>query len=171
MKKIVSATVLSLVLITGNVFGQDKPLHEVYSMMVYNFVKYVQWPANSGSGDFVIGVVGNTEMYNTMAKWYNGNKIGTHTCVVKQFKSAADVSDAQVIFIDRSKSGEFDDINSKTKGKNTLIVTDKNGLGERGSSINFKVVDSKLKFELNQKALEASNLKVASSLAAMAILI
>ena len=171
MKKIVSATVLSLVLITGNVFGQDKPLHEVYSMMVYNFVKYIQWPASSGSSEFVIGVVGNSEMFTTMHKWYNGSKIGTSTCIVKQFKSAEDVSEAQVIFIDRSKSGEFDEINSKTKGKNTLIVTDKNGLGERGSGINFKVVDSKLKFEINQKAIEASHLKVAGSLTAMAILI
>lgn len=171
MKKIVSAAVLSLVLMAGNVFGQDKPMHEVYSMMVYNFVKYIQWPTNSGSGEFVIGVVGNTEMYNTMFKWYNGSKVGSSTCVVKQFKSAAEVSDAQVIFIDRSKSGEFDNINSKIKGKNTLIVTDKNGLGERGSGINFKVVDSKLKFELNQKAIEASHLKVSGSLSAMAILI
>lgn len=171
MKKIVSVVVLSLVLINGNVFGQDKPLHEVYSMMVYNFVKYIQWPANSGSSEFVIGVVGNNEIYHTMHKWYNGSKVGSSTCVVKQFKSAAEVSDAHVIFIDRSKSSEFDDINSKSKGKNTLIVTDKNGLGERGSGINFKIVDSKLKFELNQRAIEASHLKVAGSLSAMAILI
>ena len=74
-------------------------------------------------------------------------------------------------FIDRSKSGEFDAINTKMKGKGTLIITDKNGLGEKGSAINFKTVDNKLKFELNQKAIETSNLKVSGSLTSLAILI
>ncbi len=170
MKKLIFSTLLSLIMLSGNVSAQDKPLHEVYSMMVFNFVKYVQWPSG-GSGEFVIGVVGNTEMYNTMSKWYNGSKVGNFTCVVKQFKSAAEMSECQVVFIDRSKSSEFDAINAKVHGKGTLLITDKNGLGERGSGINFKVVDSKLKFELNQKAIEASNLKVAGALSAMAILI
>jgi hypothetical protein len=52
-----------------------------------------------------------------------------------------------------------------------LVITDKSGLGEKGSGINFKTVDNKLKFELNQKAIEASNLKVSGALSSMAILI
>ena len=70
-----------------------------------------------------------------------------------------------------SCTGDFEDINNKVKGKGTLVITDKNGLGEKGSAINFKTVDNKLKFELNQKAIEASNLKVSGALSSMAILI
>jgi len=62
-------------------------------------------------------------------------------------------------------------VNNMVKGKGTLVITDKNGLGAKGSGINFKMIDNKLKFELNQKALEASNLKVSGSLSSMAILI
>jgi hypothetical protein len=76
-----------------------------------------------------------------------------------------------VLYIDKSKSAEFESANNKVKGKGTLVITDKNGLGEKGSSINFKMVDNKLKFELNQKAIEASNLKVSGALSSMAILI
>jgi len=76
-----------------------------------------------------------------------------------------------VVFIDKSKSGEFDAVNNKVKGKGTLVITDKAGLGEKGSGINFKDVDNKLKFELNQRAVEASNLKVAGALTSMAIFI
>jgi hypothetical protein len=81
------------------------------------------------------------------------------------------MTNCHVVFIDTNKSGEFDAVNNKTKGQSTLVITDKSGLGHRGSSINFKTVDNKLKFELNQKAVEASNLKVSGSLSAMAILI
>ncbi len=96
---------------------------------------------------------------------------GDKTYVIKKFKDASEVTECQVIFIDRSKSNEFDAINNKVKGKGTLVVTDRNGLGVKGSCINFKTVDDKLKFELNQHAIEASNLKVATTLSAMAIMI
>jgi hypothetical protein len=75
------------------------------------------------------------------------------------------------LYIDKSKSGEFEAANEKVKGKGTLVITDKSGLGEKGSAINFKTVDNKLKFELNQRAIEASNLKVSGALSSMAILI
>ena len=169
MKKLVSILTLSAVLVTGSTFGQDKPMHEVYSMMVYNFVKYIQWP-NQG-GEFVIGIVGNDEMFATMNKVYTGSKLGSSTCVVKQYKSASEIGECQVVFIDKSKSSEFDAINAKVRGKNTLVITDKNGLGAKGSGINFKVVENKLRFELNQKAIAEANLKAAGALTSMAILI
>jgi hypothetical protein len=140
-------------------------------MMVFNFVKYVQWPINDNSKEFVIGVVGNNEIYNTLTTWYAGKPKGAKTYVIKKFNNASEVTDCQVIFIDKSKSGEFDAVNNKVRGKGTLVVTDRAGLGSRGSCINFKTEKDKLRFELNQHAIEASNLKVAGSLTSMAILI
>jgi hypothetical protein len=160
-----------VMMVSSAAFSQERPMHEVYSMMVFNFVKYVQWPANDNAKEFVIGVVGNTEIYNTLNSWYGGKAKGTKTYVIKKFNNAAEVTDCQVIFIDKSKSNEFDAVNNKVKGKGTLVVTDRNGLGSKGSCINFKTVDEKLRFELNQQAIEASNLKVAGALTSMAILI
>ena len=164
------AGIINLSLFTQS-FAQERPVHEVYSMMMYNFTKYVQWPDHDASGEFVIGVIGNSEVYNTLNSWYSGKAKGTKTFVIKKFASAGDVTDCHVLFIDKAKSGDFETINSKVKGKGTLVVTDKSGLGEKGSGINFKTVDNKLKFELNQKAIEASNLKVSGALSSMAILI
>ncbi|MBS1487616.1 MAG: YfiR family protein [Bacteroidetes bacterium] len=151
--------------------AQDRPAHEVYSMMVFNFVKYVQWPANDNSQEFVIGVVGNSDIYNTLNSWYGGKPKGNKKYVIKNFAHASELTECQVIFLDKSKSGEFEAVNNKVKGKGTLVVTDRNGLGAKGSCINFKTVDEKLRFELNQQAIEASNLKVSSALTSMAILI
>ena len=158
-------------MVSSAAFSQERPIHEVYSMMVFNFVKYVQWPAGDNSKEFVIGVVGNNEIYNTLNTWYGGKPKGTKTYVIKKFNSAAEVTDCQVVFIDKTKSSEFDAVNNKVRGKGTLVVTDRAGLGSRGSCINFKTVDEKLRFELNQQAVEASNLKVAGALTSMAILI
>ncbi len=171
MKKIQKALVALFIFSSTAVFSQDRPMHEVYSMMVYNFIKYVQWPDHSEGGEFVIGIVGNTELYTTLNAWYGGKPRGGKTYVIKKFHNAAEVANCHVVFIDKTKSSEFDAVNSKVKGKGTLVITDKAGLGEKGSAINFKNVDNKLKFELNQRAVEASNLKVAGTLSSMAILI
>ncbi|HCW08749.1 MAG TPA: DUF4154 domain-containing protein [Cytophagales bacterium] len=171
MKAIKSILVAVVLTAATSAMAQERPMHEVYSMMVFNFVKYVQWPTNDNSKEFVIGVVGNNAIYNTLNSWYAGKPKGNKVYVIKKFNSAAEVADCQVVFIDRSKSGEFDAINSKVKGKGTLVVTDRNGLGNKGSCINFTTVEEKLRFEINQHALEASNLKVASTLASMAIII
>jgi len=169
--KMFKALAVAALLISGSTYAQERSVEEVYSMMVFNFTKYVQWPDHAGSGEFVIGVVGNTDIYNTLNGWYGGKPRGTKTYVIKKFANASEVTDCHVLFIDKSKSGEFEAANNKVKGKGTLVITDKNGLGEKGSGINFKMVDNKLKFELNQKAIEASNLKVSGALSSMAILI
>lgn len=163
--------VLAAIAFTGSAHAQERPIHEVYSMMVFNFTKYVQWPDHTASGEFVIGVVGNADVFATLNSWYGGKPRGTKTYVIKKFSNASEVTDCHVVFIDKSKSGEFESINSKLQGKGTLVITDRNGLGSKGSGINFKTVDNKLKFELNQKALETANLKVSGALTSMAILI
>lgn len=170
MKRIYRTLFLAAFLLSGNVFAQQKPIHEIYSMMVYNFIKYIQWP-DGAAGQFVIGVAGNDEMFETMNKSYQGNKMGARTFVIRKIQSPADAQDCQVIFLDKSKSGDFDAINNRVKGTNTLLITDKSGLGVRGSAINFRIVDSKLKFELNQRVLERENLRAAGALTSMAILI
>jgi hypothetical protein len=169
--KTVKALILVSFLFVGSTFAQDRPMHEIYTMMVFNFTKYVQWPDSDKPGEFVIGIVGNEEVYKTLSTWYNGKNKGAKTYVIKKFNNAAEVTECAVVYIDKSKSSEFDAINSKVKGKGTLVVTDRNGLGAKGSCINFKTVDDKLKFELNQKAIEATNLKVSSALTSMAIMI
>jgi len=150
---------------------QERPLHEVYSMMVFNFVKFIQWPPDETNKEFVIGVMGTSKIYNTLSAWYGGKPKGNKMYVIKKFTDASEVTDCQVLFIEGNKSNEFEVAKSKLMGKETLLITDHRGLGAKGSCINFKLEDKKLRFELNQHAIDESKLKVASALSTMAIMI
>ncbi len=171
MKKILVTLMVAAIFSTAAQAQEERPVHEVYSMMLFNFIRYVQWPDHDQSGEFVIGVIGNQDIYNTLNSWYGGKAKGSKTYVIKKFASAAEVGDCHVVFIDKAKSGEFEAVNNKVKGKGTLVVTDRNGLGEKGSCINFKTVNDKLRFEMNQQAIQASNLKVSGALTSLAIVI
>ncbi len=175
MRKLSITLVLSFVAIASinaNVKSEvaDRPVHEIHSMMIYNFVKYIQWPGDN-SQDFVIGVIGSEDVYKTLMGWYNGKIKGNKKFIIKQFASAAEVEDCHILYIAKDASNQFDAIKGKVNTATTLLITDKPGLGKKGSGINFKTVNSKLAFELNQQVIENSNLKVSSQLTAMAILI
>jgi hypothetical protein len=169
MKKIVFLG--ALILFVGNVQAQEKPTHEIHSAMLYNFIKYVQWPNEGESGNFVVGVIGEDDVFNTLKSWYDGKPKGSKKYVIKKLASAAEAGDCQVVYVGKSKSKDFEVIKSSITGKPILTITDGIGLGQKGSCINFKIVDGKLKFELNQAVVTSSNLKVSGQLSSMAIVI
>jgi YfiR/HmsC-like len=170
MKKV--AVVLALLVsISGLVNAQERPTHEIHAAMLFNFVKYVQWPDEGTAGEFVVGVIGDENVFSTLQKWYDGKPKGSKKYVIKKLGSAEEAGTCQVVYVGKSKNRDFDEVKTSTLGKSILTITDGNGLGQKGSCINFKVIDGKLKFELNQATVNASNLKVSSQLSSMAILL
>jgi len=166
---------LSFVLIVyfcaAPLFAQERATHEIHAAMLYNFIKYVQWPNETEPGEFVVGVIGEEKVFNTLKSWYDGKPKGTKKYVIKQLASAAEAADCQVVYVGKSKSREFETVKTSVAGKSVLTITDGNGLGQKGSCINFKVIDGKLKFELNQAVVTSANLKVSGQLTSMAIVI
>jgi hypothetical protein len=160
-----------MVMAVGTVVAQERPTHEIHAAMLYNFIKYVQWPNESEAGEFVVGVIGDENVFNTLKQWYDGKPKGVKKYVIKNLGSADEAGSCQVVYVGKSKNKEFENIKTSTTGKSVLTITDGNGLGQKGSCINFKVIDGKLKFELNQGVIGASSLKVSTQLSSMAILI
>jgi hypothetical protein len=169
MKK--SFLIIAAILLVSVAWAQERATHEVHAAMLYNFIKYVQWPNEAEGGDFVVGVMGEDDVFNTLKTWYDGKPKGSKKYVIKKLASAAEAGTCQVVYLGRTKSKEFENIKNSVAGKSVLTITDGNGLGQKGSCINFKVVDGKLKFELNQATVNSANLKVSGQLSSMAIMI
>ena len=170
MKMIIRTLVFMLVGMTA-VNAQERPTHEIHAAMLYNFIKYVQWPDEGAGGEFVVGVIGEDDVYNTLKQWYDGKPKGSKKYVIRKLSSSAEAAGCQVVYVGKSKSREFENVKNNVNGKSILTITDGNGLAEKGSCINFKVIDGKLRFELNQGVVTSSNLKVSGQLSSMAIMI
>ena len=149
----------------------QKPMHELHSMLIFNFVKYVEWPDEAKSGDFVIAVYGDDKVFDQLNALYGGKTHKGQPVKLVNASSVGQLNNAHLVYLADNKSGDFDAVLSQTTGKPTLLITDKNNLGEQGANINFKVVGGKLKFEINEAAFSKNNLKVSSSLLSMAIVI
>lgn len=174
MKRIKNSLLVVLALtlgVTNANANAEKPIYEIHSMMVYNFAKYINWPSNTSAGNFVIAVMGDDEVYNTMKGWYENKVIGSQKIVVKKFNSPNEIQDCHVLYVGDEQASHFSTIKSYVTGKSTLIITNKSGLGKMGSMINFVEIEGKMRFELNQRAATTANLQISSQLVGMAILI
>lgn len=168
IKLIVIALLFGVVI--NKSFAQDRPMHEIHSMMVYNFIKYIQWPDNS-SDEFVIGVLGHDDVFQTLSTWYGGKLKGDKKFKIIKYDKNSDLKGCHVLYVANQSSKHFEDIQQKIDKSSTLLITDKPGLGQKGSAINFKKVNNRLAFELNQGVIDASSLKVSRQLSNIAIVI
>ncbi len=163
MKRLLTILFILSLFSAGTTFGQGRNTsYDINSKLkaqyIYNFAKFADWPATYKQGNFVIGVIGGTNVYNELVKLYSSKRIGSQPIEIKKYASASDVNKCHVLFLDNSKSNQLPQLVSRLKGKSTLIVTEKEGLIHEGASINFFIRSNKLAYELNKT--EANNRKL-----------
>jgi hypothetical protein len=168
MKKISLVGLMLFVGLLGTLNAQNNEKYQ--ALFIYNFTRYIEWPSN-GSSEFVIGVIGRSNIYNELIAVADGRKVGTQTITVKKFTSASEVSSCQILFISGDASAQVSSLSPALSGKNTLIITERSGLISKGAGINFVINDGKQKFQLSKVNLQKSGLKVNAQLVDMAVLV
>ena len=165
-----SLLVFGLVMaVSVNLLAQDRD-YTYKAIFIYNFIKYIEWPASSQQ--FKIGILNGTpEVMAAFEKMIEKKSGEGHKLVLENYHSASAVGDCQLLFIPDNQSTTLSAVSAKLSGKSTLIVTESDGLIKKGSGINFIVVDGKLRFELNRSTLKDADLKVSSNLLGLAILV
>lgn len=140
------------------------------SNCLYNFSRNINWPDENKTGDFVISIVGDKELFTEMTKLTQNMKVGLQPIAVKYFGSVNEVSGyQQIVFVADWQSNKINALVQKTTGSHTLIVSQTEGLIEKGSMINFIPVNGVMKFEMNKEILRRNNLMASSVLEKMAV--
>jgi hypothetical protein len=139
------------------------------ALFMYNFTKYIEWPATQRSGDFVIGVLGNSSITAELRTIAGKQKVGTQNIVVKTFSSISEIEECNILYLPPSKSMLIGELASKLSGKPMLIISDKNGLASQGAGINYIMDGDKLKYEINKGSIEKRGLIVSNALLALGI--
>jgi len=149
----------------------DNTNAHIKATFIYNFTKYIEWPAASKKGNFIIGVLGNTPLFSELINMKQTTTRGNQPFEISKFSSVGAITQCHMLFIAKVKSGEIANVIAKMKGKNTLIISEKDGLIQKGSGINFVVKNNKQGFELNKGSIKSQGLSVSSNLIAFATLV
>ena len=143
-------------------FGQVD--YGVYANIIYRFTKYINWPDNKKTGDFVIAVLGETPLYDELKALTKNKKVGNQPIVVRYISPNSKSFNAHILFIADDESGKVRSISEATAGKPVLIVSEHHGLISRGSCINFITLGDNLKLEFGKSHIENRDMNIASEL-------
>ncbi len=137
------------------------------ALYIYVFIKNIHWPQTVSNGHFVIGVFGNSPIYDELQTMASLKKTATgQTIVVKKLNSVEEIDDnVHLLYVTSSKSRDIKKIAEKLEGAPTLVVAERDGLAKKGASINFVVMENDtLKFEVNTAEMQAHNLQISDEL-------
>jgi hypothetical protein len=146
--------------------------YKAYSLFVYNFMKYIEWPESTGKSEFVVGIIGDSPIYQELQTLSKTKKAKGKNIVVKKITTIDEAIECQMVYVAQSKSSMLKPLNEKIKGKPVLVVGEREGLAEKGAALSFVTLeDDVLKFDINRQTIEQHSLKIPGSLVALGIVV
>jgi hypothetical protein len=140
----------------------------VISAAIYNFTHFIEWPQEDISGDFIIDVIGHKSVYEKLKEITTGKTVGKQNIVVRFLESTDGISKSHILFLGFWQSKDILRAIEKIGKNHTLIISEKDGLIEAGSGINFIIRNNQIKFEIKRANIQKFSLALSKDLEQMA---
>lgn len=152
--------------------GQDPSLERsVKAAYLYKFLGYTEFPAHAFAepgSPLIIGVVGSDEMAAEVQRIVSGRTIGGRPIVVRSWRDGEPGGPAHLLFVAGGECARVARVLRQWPPGPILLVSEcGNGL-QAGSTINFKIIEQHVRFDVSLDAAEKSNIKLSSRLLSVA---
>jgi hypothetical protein len=144
--------------------AQDEKFKAIF---IYNFTKYINWPASQGN--FVINILGNGNIMGEIEGIAAKKMVGSTQIETRRINSTAEINNCHILFITAGKTELLPEAFLMAKRKNILLITEKANSCKNGSCINFVNREGKLTFEISKSNIESCGLEVSSDLLKLGI--
>jgi hypothetical protein len=138
--------------------------YQVQAAYLYNFVKFVDWPAGTLSGAITICTAGNTPVAPALEQIVRDEVIGGHRLAVRTIE--APQAACNVVFVPHDVgAGEY---LRATRTAPVLTVGEAPDFIAQGGIINFVRDAGMMRFEIDQEAARRARLQISSRLLRLA---
>jgi hypothetical protein len=152
---------------------QPKPTaYEVKAAYLYNFGKFVEWPAKVTAGNnepFMICVLGKDPFGASLDATIAGEAIDGRSVLAKRLSKPQEALNCRVLFISSSEDVQLKEILSTLEKASVLTVSDMSQFTRRGGMIQFVDDANRVRFEVNLTVAERAGLTLSSQLLKVAI--
>jgi hypothetical protein len=155
---------LFVVGLTTSVARSDSNEYNIKAMFILNFMKYIEWPQDVKSDVFRIGVVGKTEIYNSLLSLISNRQESKQIIVEEADKK----QNYQIIVIGESENNRIEEWIRKFKNKGVLIISDECKT-KNCAAINLLNINNKIRFEINIALAHEEGIKISSKLSELAV--
>ncbi|MGH8221204.1 MAG: YfiR family protein [Steroidobacteraceae bacterium] len=150
----------------AEVYSEDA----VKAAFLYRFAAYVTWPPQAARDvrTFTIAVLGADSIAQELERIVAGRMINGLPARVRRIEAIRALGDAQMLFVG---DGSIDMLRrqiDRIAAQPILVVTDTPSGLDSGSTVNFLLIDRRLRFEVSLAAADRAGLKVSAELLSVA---
>jgi hypothetical protein len=143
--------------------------YQAKAAFIYNFTKFVQWPASSFSSPtspLVIAVLGTDPFGSSLRDAVAGKSAEGHPLKVIRLEgtATADLTGCHLLFISSSEKERVGTILASLAGASVLTVADTERFAQKGGVIQFDQAGTKIQLVVNQTAAKKAKLTISSKL-------
>ena len=144
----------------------DRPSeYQVKAAYLYNFGKFVNWPADvATASEFDVCVLGTDPFGPLLDATVSDSTINGKRVIAKRIARAQDAADCRVVFIAASESQRLGSDLAVLSKLHVLTVSDNPRFLERGGMIQFVFEGDRVRFAVNLTAAQEAGLTLSSEL-------
>lgn len=142
---------------------------EVEAAYLYNFGKFVRWPAAAARGPLEICVAAPDSLRQALSSLTGGEQIDGRPLAVKAVSGPGEIGGCSILFIGSTEPGRMDAYLAAAKGKAILTVGDVPDFLVRGGAIQFVLLQDHVRFSVNLDAASRGGLGLSSELLKVAV--
>ena len=177
LKKTIHFVIILILCLAVQVLGQEKQRYseyEVKAAFIYYFTQFVDWNQGrklSASDTLYIGILGENRFNGYLEKIIAEKVVKGKPLDLLYADRIDDLKFCHILYIPPQTEKELRRIITQLDGQSILTVGDQDDFTELGGVIGFSLINSKIKFKINQDAAERANLRLSSKLLKLAILV
>ncbi|MBM0104939.1 YfiR family protein [Steroidobacter sp. S1-65] len=145
--------------------------HRVKSAFLYNFTRFVEWPAErfrTPEEPIKVGVLGGAALRASLSALVADRRVGGRPILVVAVKAPAELATVHMLFIAKEEHDTFARMRPELEQLALLTVTDAQPCRTALAHICFVEQDEKLRFEIDVGAANRSQVRISSQLQKLA---
>lgn len=145
--------------------------YEIKAAFLYNFTKFVEWPAGSfpdAHAPLVIGVLGDSPFAAALERVVHDRTVNGRAIIVRRVESLAELASAHVLFVASAEEARFGSLEPTIETSPILTVGESEFFASLGGVVTFVLQDDKVRFEVNTSSADHAGLKISAQLLKLA---
>ena len=138
--------------------------YRVKAAFLYNFVKYVEWPAPAATGPIVVCVAGRNPFGTLLADIIRGETVAGRPLAARVILEPE--PGCHVLFVPSGANAPA--YLKSARGTPTLTVGEADDFIEQGGLVRFYLDNGTVRFEINRETADRSGLRISSRLLQLA---
>lgn len=138
---------------------------------LFRFAAYVEWPDESFADPdtpLTIAVFGSAKLADELRAITARRTVHGRDVAVRRIGESQSLDGVHIVFAGDADGEQLDRLAAEARKHAALLVTDAGDALDRGSVINFRAMDQRIRFEISLDAADTNRLRLSSRLLAVA---